>query len=443
MKHPPQSADSPWPIRAVIEGFYGPPWSWASRIDIMKWCADRGMTHYLYAPKDDRLHREQWREPYGPEMLDGFERLVGERSLLVGFGISPGLSIDYTSSTDRLALGAKVDQLVNLGVKLIALLFDDIPVQPELGRHHAELTTWLRGHLDGRAEVLLTPTEYTTIESTQYLDALAEGLPSDVAVGWTGPTVVCDEITLAQAQARSAALGGRRPFIWDNYPVNDAIMADRLFLGPLRGRSADLASVCSGYAANPMTQPQASKPALASIAGFLRGEDSNDAWEADIGDLRVFADACDGELPRQLVAAALSGAASSDGLDDLERWLRAARSCTAPGLEGEAEPWLAQVHDEASVGIVAVKMLRATSQPIVDGSERERVTQRALALAHLWPGVRRSAFTVMGPRCSFRPVLAQGSDGEWLYRSNSVSDDQNAIDALVRSALRAASQVGT
>ncbi len=49
-----------------------------------------------------------------------------------------------------------------------------------------------------------------------------------------------DEITADDARARVAALGGRAPLLWDNVPVNDAVMSDRLFMGPLRGRAPEL-----------------------------------------------------------------------------------------------------------------------------------------------------------------------------------------------------------
>jgi len=420
-------------VRALIEGFYGPPWSWDARLDVMAWCHDRGMTHYLYAPKDDPRHREQWRELYDRPMLAGFERLVAAETLRVGFAISPGLSIDYSSPDDRAALAAKVDQVVALGIDVVALLFDDIPVRPGLGPEHAAMATWLRDHLDGRADLILTPTEYTGTRSTAYLDALATGVPDDVPIGWTGDTVVCDRITTDEARARADSLGGRLPFLWDNYPVNDALMADRLFLGPLRGRDADLGASCSGYAANPMVQPQSSKLPLASIAGYLRGEDPVAAWQVDAGDLRVFAEACDGEVPRSLVAAATDD--GGPALDELEAWLRAARACGAPGLEGEAEAWLDQAHAEAGAGVIAVKLLRALDDPGAVPADRRSVDERALALGYLWPQLRRSGATVMGPRCSSRPVMAQGPDGDWVWRPAAIDDDQNAIDHLIRTAL--------
>jgi len=56
------------------------------------------------------------------------------------------------------------------------------------------------------------------------------------------------------------------------------LAVQRLFLGPLRGREPELPASCSGYAANPMVQPYASLPAIASIASYLDGDDPVVGW---------------------------------------------------------------------------------------------------------------------------------------------------------------------
>ena len=337
-----------WTVRGVIEGFYGRPWTWDERVEVCRACADGAMTHYVYAPKDDPLHRERWREPYPAEALVGFEHLLADGGLSVGFAISPGLSIDPTDPEDRAALAAKVAPLLDRGVDLVVLALDDLPPRPRLGEEHASLTQWLHDWLDGRAALALVPTEYTgTGASTPYLDALAD-LPSEIAIGWTGPSVVNDQITVDDARRRRDALGGRPPLLWDNWPVNDAVMADRLFLGPLRGRDPGLADVCTGYLANPMVQPRANALPLASVAAFLRGEDPVAAWESEAErlDLRVLAEACDGEVPTALVADVEAGAP----IGPLRAWLDAAARCAAPGIEDEVGPWVDQVHAEVRLG---------------------------------------------------------------------------------------------
>jgi hypothetical protein len=403
----------------VIEGFYGPPWTWEQRAEVAAWCAERGMRDYVYAPKDDPKHRHDWRAPYDASELAGFERFAAEGALALGFAISPGLSIDADSAEDRTALAAKVDQVVAVGAGSVVLALDDIPFGggPQ-GEAHARLTTWLREHLDGRASLSLVPTEYVGTRSTPHLDALAAGVPDDVPIGWTGRAVVNDSITVADAHARAEALGGRPPLLWDNYPVNDAVMGDRLFMGPLRGREAGLLDACSGYLANPMEHARASTLPLASIAALLRGDDPEAAWAdtaADLGWL-AFAHACDGAQARAVVASGDRAAARALFGD--------AAVCAAPGLEEEAADWLTQIHRDARLALTALDVL--------DG---ERAVDTVLGMGVRWQASRRSTTSVFGARCSVRVLIGQADDGTWRVEPGAIEHDENAIDVLVRAAV--------
>lgn len=444
-------------IRGVIEGFYGPPWTWDDRAEVMRRCHEWGMTHYVYAPKDDPLHRHRWREPYPDAVLDEFERLAGAGTLEVGFALSPGLSMDYDDRSDRAALVAKLEAVIARGVRLVCLALDDIPVRPGLGAQHARLTAWLWEHLGGRARLLLVPTEYTGTTPTPYLDALAEGVPTEVPIAWTGVTVVCDHITAAQAEERAAALGGRAPLVWDNYPVNDSIMSDRLFTGPLRGRAPELRGRCSGWLANPMVQARASLPALASVAGWLRGDDPETAWQEHLAaagpELTVFAEACDGAVPDRLVSNLLDAAPGPSWFAAhraAANWFRDAGAAEAADLGEEVVAWRDQLRAEAALARTALNLLLATrptgpdgSAPVAVATESSRVAEEAVALAALWVAVRRSPVSVLGPRASVRPVLGQWPDGSWRYHAESVTEGRNALDALVRHALHDVAALAT
>lgn len=406
----------------LIEGFYGPPWSWDARAELMTWCVARGMHDYIYAPKDDPKHRETWREPYDTQELAAFEQFVSAGEHRLGFGISPGLSMGYDDSEDRAALARKVDQVVASGASLVMLCFDDIPFGggPQ-GEAQARVTTWLHDHLDGRAALALIPTEYVGTRPSAHLDALAAGIPLDVAIGWTGRAVVNDTITVADAHARADSLGGRRPLLWDNFPVNDALMSDRLFLGPLRGRESGLVSACAGYLANPMVQPLANKLPLASIAAFVRGDDPEQAWSASAADLGwlTFAQACDTDVAHAVVRSAARG-----DLRPARTMFAEAAACAAPGIEAEAGPWLTQVHRDARLALQALDVL--------DG---ERGVEHVMGMAARWQASRRASTSVFGPRCSIRPVLGQADDGAWRVERDAVTVDANAVDDLVRLAL--------
>jgi hypothetical protein len=176
-----------------------------------------------------------------------------------------------------------------------------------------------------------------------------------------------------------------------------------------------------------MVQPRASQPALASAAGYLHGTDPEEAWAADIGDLRVFAEACDGVVPQELVAEAIDTGDTAP----LRGWLESAAACDAPGLEGEAERWVAATHAEASLGLTALAVLEA----LAGEPDLPTATEQALALACVWPSLRRADVTVMGPRLSFRPVLGQRGDGTWRFDPSARQEGQNAIDRLAAHAL--------
>jgi hyaluronoglucosaminidase len=411
-------------LSGVLEGFYGAPWSWAARTEVATWCAARGMPDYVYAPKDDPKHRERWRDAYDDHELEGFAAFAVDSPARLGFAISPGLSMDPGSSEDRAVLGAKVDQVVEAGARSVMLALDDIPFGggPQ-GEQHAALTGWLLDHLAGRADLVLVPTEYVGTARSPYLDALAAGAPSEVPIGWTGRAVVNDRITVADAEARAASLGGRRPLLWDNYPVNDGSMVDRLFLGPIQGRDRDLPEACSGYLANAMVQPRASTLPLSSIAAWLAGEDPHAAWERDAADLGwlAFARACDTRAPHEAVAAAAHG-----DLAPARRLFAEAAVCAAPGLEEEAADWIEQVHRDAGL-----------AQRALDALEGATDLATGFALGMGWQASRRAKATVFGPRCSVRPVLGQAEDGTWTFERASITADDSAIDALVRLALAA------
>jgi len=416
-------------VQGIIEGFYGPPWDWDVRREVCAALAEAGMDTYVYAPKDDPLHRDRWRDPYDDATLEDFAALVEDDTLRVGFSISPGLSIDTSSHDDRAALLAKIDQVLAVGISLVGLLLDDLPPADGLGDRHAELTLWLRDALPAEVELFMVPMHYTGSERTPYLDALSRHVPLEVPIGWTGPRVVNASITAADARAWSDAMDGRRPLLWDNTPVNDALMSDRLFSGPLRGRDADLPDHIDGYLANPMVQGRASVPPLLSAAAWLRGDDPDEAWSAALGPARLLAEGCDGAEPARLVDRVLGPDGTSIGDDgaaaELHTWLDAAADCDDGGWGPDVQPWVERLRLEAAVARTALEVLRA------DPDEGARL---APILLLTWPGARRPGPSVLGGRGGIVPALAQAPDGDWLATPEVVVPPASLTDRLVEAA---------
>lgn len=308
----------PFPA-GVVEGFYGPPWSHADRLWMIGLIASLGMNHYIYAPKDDPFHRESWREPYGAEEAGRFGELgraCAASKVTFNFALSPGLSIVYTDRGDRRKLIDKYLSLAAQGVRSFSLFLDDIPpgLRDEtdkaafggFGQAHADLANDVHAALDrnlgAEVELLFCPTEYAGMEPSAYLDALGRALDRRIEVFWTGPQVVSPTITCADARAYGALID-RKPYLWDNYPVND-FAPNRLFVGPLRNREAGLGKELAGYAANPMNQARASQVALRTLSAWLLDPDRYDpdsAWKTALSD--TFHEAVGRNFPGDLKAA--------------------------------------------------------------------------------------------------------------------------------------------
>ncbi len=382
---------------------------------MIRWLGRQGLNAYVFAPKDDPYQRETWRELYPADHLARFRTLVGAaRAARVRFvySISPGLDMCYSSEPDRSALAEKLTQLVGIGVRSFMLAFDDIPRtfhceadvvayksgDAALGRAHAAVSNTLLASLRGRhagVRLIVVPSDYAETVRTPYLGALASRLSAPIDVVWTGPYVVPSRISTAQADA-AARVYGRRPLLWDNYPVNDYARYD-LHLGPLAGRAAELPQHLSGYLSNPMNEAEASKIPLYTVAAYLRlgrRYRPEAAWLSGIRQLvgasaaRVLRRLADNsqststlddprpvwrrespELWRRalLTARALRGPRWEARLTDTDRLLRPQQRLIGDltravrwSLAVELDPWTREVVANADLGRAALRYVAAT-----------------------------------------------------------------------------------
>jgi hypothetical protein len=471
-------------VRGVVEGFYGPPWSEAARLDLIRFLADQNGNAYVYAPKEDPFHRSRWREPYGAAMRAHFgaiAQVANERGVRFGWAISPGLDIDYESAADRASLLKKIVPLLDLGVSWIMLTLDDIPMQPNLAPRQAALTTWLLdalGEQHDHVDLTLCPTEYVGMRATPYLEALDAGLPSDVDVLWTGPTVCSPTISAQQAREWKTAIGDRTTLIWDNYPVNDGPMETSVHLGAYVGRDPELVDVVSGVLCNPMALPYSSKVALGSALRFMhdpRGYEPAAAWEESLVDaagplapeLGVLGRACGFsplqpsrrlELHRLIDVLAATG---DDGdwippvqavADVLNATMDSVRSWRVgigdDPLGVELMPWWKQARREAAAGLSALRILQQL-RPVMNADGRivvpdaEGLVHHVFASLFGWAAAREGgaewgAKAVFGPRFAIHPGLVQLPNGATaLDIPLALHENENATDRLVHLALGA------
>ncbi|SEE18488.1 hyaluronoglucosaminidase [Streptomyces sp. 2224.1] len=394
------------PLRGVIEGFYGTPWSHEARLDQLDFYGEHKMNIYVYSPKDDPYLRAKWRDPYPADRLAQLKELVDrahERHVEFTYALSPGLSVCYSSDADRKALTTKFQTLWDIGVRSFAVPLDDISYTDwncvadkdafgtgggAAGAAQAHLLNRVQQEFiarhSGAGPLQMVPTEYYDVKPSPYKKALAARLDKDVLVEWTGVGVIAPTMTVAQArQAREVF--GHRVLTWDNYPVNDYV-TNRLLLGPFNGREKGLPGQLAGITANPMIQPAASKLALYTVADYTWNDTAYDArasWSAAIAELaggdartaralRAFADAhyASSLNPRQ--APELSAAIAQFGkdgdarrLDGVLRNLRDAPGVLRDrladrGFVKDSGPWLDATRAWAVAARGALQLIEAT-----------------------------------------------------------------------------------
>jgi hyaluronoglucosaminidase len=373
------------PVRGLIEGFYGTPWSDDDRVAYFEFAERNALNMYVYAPKDDPLHRERWRELYDEEGLARLAPLVRsahDHGVEFVYAIHPALSMRYSDDGDHAALIARAQQLWDVGVRSFALLFDDVEytlADEDAGifdgpgsAHGLTCARFARDFIDtheGARPLLMVPTDYAGLQRSEYRDQLAATLPDGVIVWWTGADVVVGEVTRNDIDEAAAAFG-RPLLLWDNFPVNDFDFG-RLFLGPLHGRTTDLVHApLLGITANPMVEATASRFALSAIAEWAwnparydeaaaarralaqTGVQGLDALVAALSSWPPSASPSD-EWAAALAAVANADGASREKLVELCLEL-AATAMPAGSLGREIAPWVEAAHLAAGAVMLAL-----------------------------------------------------------------------------------------
>jgi hyaluronoglucosaminidase len=457
-----------WPTartRGLVEGFYGAPWSEAERADALRWLGRHRLNHYVVMPKDDPYVRAQWRTPFPAATVAAYARLVHTADrfhVILGFGLSPGDSICYSSPTDESALAAKLQALWGIGARRFTIGFDDIDTSrtpcPEdvaafgtgsswLGSAQAAFVTRLAADLDALhlrgARLTVVPTEYSGAAQSDYVAALAAGLPADVVVEWTGPFGVSPSIG-ATAAAASRARFAHHLVVWDNFYVNDYLPGS-LVLGAYTGRDASLAEQVDGILLDPMNEPELMKLGAGTAASYLWNPSRYDpraAWDADAREA-IGGDAAALAALRTLAlvnaAPPVPGAVVAPELDAAFRafWLQWNKGETtaaaaalrprlvalrdAPGilrsrlpgnaLVGELGPWLDQTEWAAGAAVAALDSLLELRQGQAAKEASDAATARKLreqALLEVLPGTTTSIGVAGGSLLSFVHYALRG-----------------------------------
>lgn len=276
------------PFRGTVEGFYGTPWSHKARISQLEFYGRYKMNAYIYGPKDDPWHRNQWREEYPEAEAKRIHELVEvakQNGVNFYWAIHPGVDIKWTTE-DRDALVAKFEKMYALGVRSFAVFFDDIWGEGTKADKQAELLNYVDDNFIQKkpdvSPLVMCPTEYNKAWSNDergYLRTLGSKMNKGIDIMWTGNTVVhcIDKETMEWINPRIE----RKAYIWLNFPVSDFVR-DHILLGPAYGNGLDIADDVSGFVSNPMEHAEASKISLYGIADYtwnMKAYDYQKDWE--------------------------------------------------------------------------------------------------------------------------------------------------------------------
>ena len=273
------------PELGLIEGFFGRPWSWDDRRGAVRFLGPRGYRFYLYAPKADAFLRRRWEEPRPEEekvALAAFGDECRAAGMRFGIGLSPfELHLDPGRDWPE-KLAAKLAEIDAIGADDLAILFDDMEGDvPDLAERQAEIVHFAAGKTRAN-RLIVCPSYYSDDPILDvafgerpafYLERLGRLLDPAIEILWTGEEVCAREYSPGHLD-RVAGQLGRKPFLWDNYPVNDGErMSRHLHLRAFTGRPAAIGPHLAGHGINLASQPLLSRiPALTLLESYEKDD---------------------------------------------------------------------------------------------------------------------------------------------------------------------------
>lgn len=293
----------------IIEGFFGRSWSWEDRKIYAQFLALNEYSFYIYAPKDDKNLRKQWQTDWpvaAKTSLADLRQVYRAANVQFGIGLSPHeIYLDNTHN-QRAQLDSRIKQINQLEPDILCILFDDMRGDiPGLAQIQIDIAHQAAATSNAK-KIIFCPTYYSfdpVLERVfgtmpeNYWQTFAQQLDKSIDMFWTGEKV-CSTNYPAEHLAQVTELIGRKPFLWDNYPVNDgAVKSNLLQLRAFDQGHSQLADKVAGHAVNPMNQPWLSQIPLASLPLAYREKEN---YSADTAFASICNHLCGDVLAKQL-----------------------------------------------------------------------------------------------------------------------------------------------
>ncbi|MET0356529.1 MAG: beta-N-acetylglucosaminidase domain-containing protein [Cellvibrio sp.] len=294
----------------IIEGFFGRSWSWDQRKAYSKFLALNKFDFYIYAPKSDAYLRKQWQQDWPADIKKELINLRANyqaAAIDFGIGLSPHEIYLDNSRDNRELLHQRVKQINDLSPDTLCLLFDDMRGDiPDLAKIQIDLMHQV-ADLSTAKRIIFCPTYYSfdpVLEKVfgkmpeNYWPDLNKYLDKKIDIFWTGEKVCSTEYSTHHL-AEVTDLLGRKPFLWDNYPVNDgAVKSKLLHLRAVDKSHSKIQNHVAGHALNPMNQSWLSQIALASLP---RAYHEQDNYNPEKVFLEITTELCGEQLAQSLL----------------------------------------------------------------------------------------------------------------------------------------------
>lgn len=346
------STSPDFPVRGVVEGFYGKPWSHSQRLRALEKFGDFGFNTYFIAPKDVPWQRFNWRQPFNSEFITLMQELIttgAKNGVAVTACVSPGLSVKYCDLEDVNSVVTRFKQLYDAGSRHFSLLWDDIAWELQ---HQEDIDTfpstaaaqaWFTNQvwerlleIDNNIAMTVCPMHYCGRGNEPYLVEIGPLLSPRINLMWTGRDICSGYLDISDAVIfqRSTL---RPPLYWDNFPVNDGSMQKNLYIGPIRNREVGLHRYSAGLLANPMLQFEMSLFPLKTIGDYLWDTESYNpekSWEEALTQL-ITDDKCRTAL-RSFMRCSMGTNVGGDPAPDLRQIFRSGVNAWRSGNLKEA-----------------------------------------------------------------------------------------------------------
>lgn len=288
-------------FRGFIEGYYGNPWSHEDRIDLMKFGGEIKMNQYIYAPKDDPLHNARWRDLYDEEGLKKVSELAqagNESKCFYVYALHPFMNnainlSDSTYDSEVAVLKAKFQQVIEAGVRQIAILEDDAAGETaeRVARLLNDMNAWLHElkveYPDLKTDILYCPTCYMATTNSK-LNTINKNVTKEIHFVMTGGKIwgeVSNNFADGFYNGLASDGTGRYPYMWVNWPCNDNTKTSQIMGGHnyILHTGVD-GSKYEGVILNPIQESESSKVAIFTAADFCwqtwdSESEGDQAWE--------------------------------------------------------------------------------------------------------------------------------------------------------------------